>query len=73
MVSLQDGRTLTKTPSESPLKETKFSFASGYQLAPWLGDRGMCSLLLSALGPHMMLTHVDPVHGASLSVSLCVH
>ena len=57
-------------PSEMPLEETKFSFASGYQLemTSQLG-MGMCPLLLSAMGRHLLQTSVGPVHAASVSVS----
>jgi hypothetical protein len=60
-------------PIETPLGETKFPFASGYQLeiASRL-EMWVCSLL-SAVGNHLLQTHSGPVHATSVSVPLHVH
>ena len=36
----------------------------------WISDGGFCSLLLSALGLHLVPTHGGPEHSASVYVSL---
>ena len=57
-------------PSETPLKKTKFPFASGYksEITSSL-IMGMCPLLLLALGLHLVQIHADPLHTASGFVS----
>jgi hypothetical protein len=42
-------------PIETFLEETKFSFKEGLSIRDslWVWDRSMCSLHLSALGPHL--------------------
>lgn len=61
--------------SETPIEKAKSSFASDHQLeiAIGLGNRGLCPLLLSVLGPHLMKAWAGPAHAASASVSLYAH
>lgn len=53
--------------SETPLRATKFSFASSFQLeiAPGLAMR----VLLASLGPQLVPIHVGAAHAASVPVS----
>ena len=50
-------------PSETSLNKTNFSFASGYQseIASGLGLQHV-PMSPSALGPHMVQPHSDPVY-----------
>lgn len=64
--------------NETTLEETKFSYASGYWVRiSWrlllVRNGGMCPLLFSALGSHLVQTCAGPVHTAWVSVSLCVY
>lgn len=51
--------------SDTPLKKTKFLFASGYHLeeASRKGWGHVCTSL-SALGPHVVQTSSGPIHTA---------
>lgn len=54
-------------PSKTPLKETKFAFASGCQLELAAGLVGSGVLPPSALGSHLVQTQAGPVCHFSLS------